>query len=55
VLIVDSRRVSLELHARAANWEPAVFKKLGDAVELKSLGAGFTLAELYERTPLEAL
>jgi Uma2 family endonuclease len=52
VLIIESQRVRLELHDRAAGWQPRVFAEPQSLVTLGAFGLSFRLADLYYGTSL---
>jgi Uma2 family endonuclease len=52
-IVIDSRRIGLQIHARRNGWAPETFDKPADVVELPEFGLRCTLGELYRRTPLD--
>jgi Uma2 family endonuclease len=52
VLIIDSRRIWLELHSRDADWQPRLFEEPDSIVKLNAFALSFKLGELYAGTPL---
>ena len=53
-LLIEQRRVHVEVLARATGWKPAVFSRLDDVLEPAEFGFRTTLANLYRGTPLSA-
>lgn len=52
VLVIDSRRIRLELHSRDGDWQPQLFTDLEGLVELSAFALKFRIGELYVGTPL---
>jgi len=53
-LLIEQRRVGVELLTRAAGWAPKALDRLDDVLELPAFGLRASLASLYRGTPLQA-
>ena len=51
-LLIEQKRVHMEVLARATGWQPVVLDRLDDVLELAEFGFRATLAHLYRGTPL---
>jgi Uma2 family endonuclease len=52
-LVIDSRRVWLQMHSRRSDWRPVTLDASTDVLELPEFGLRCTVGELYRRTPLD--
>lgn len=50
-LLIEQKRVHLELLSKADNWQPTVLDRLEDMLELPAFGFCASLASLYRGTP----
>jgi Uma2 family endonuclease len=53
-VLIEQKRVHMEVLARATGWLPVALARLDDALELAEFGFRTTLANLYRGTPLAA-
>jgi Uma2 family endonuclease len=53
-LLIEQKRVRMEVRARAAGWEPVVLEGLDAVLELPEWGFHLPLAALYRGTSLDA-
>jgi Uma2 family endonuclease len=53
LLVIDSRKIAVELHARETGWTAQLFSKAEAILDLPSLGLRCPIGELYRRTPLD--
>jgi Uma2 family endonuclease len=51
-LLIEQKRVRVEVRARATNWESVVLEAVGAVLELPEWGFRMPLAALYDGTPL---
>jgi Uma2 family endonuclease len=53
-LLIEQKRVRVEVLARARGWAPTVLERLEDELELPEFGFRMPVADLYRGTPLAA-
>lgn len=53
VLLINARRIELELRARHDGWLPHLLNNADDAIDLPDFGFRCTLADIYRRTPID--
>jgi Uma2 family endonuclease len=51
-LLIEQKRVHVELLARADGWQPVLFDRLEDTIELPAFGFRVSLSGIYRGTPL---
>jgi Uma2 family endonuclease len=51
-ILIEQKRVRVELLARKQGWQPVMLEALGDALELPVFGFSMLLRDLYRGTPL---
>jgi len=51
-VVIDPREFMVEIYSKSRKWEPAVFKRPDDAIEMPEFGLRCTVADLYRGTPL---
>jgi len=52
-LVIEPRDFHVEIYARSRNWEPAVFTKADDPIEMPEFGLRCRVSDLYRGTPLD--
>ncbi len=52
-LVIDSRRVWLQVHARRNGWQSVTLEQSAATLDLPELGLHCALGDLYRRTPLD--
>jgi Uma2 family endonuclease len=52
-VVIEPRKIFLEIHAKSRNWEPAVLDKTDDTVEMPEFGLRCRVGDLYRGTPLD--
>jgi Uma2 family endonuclease len=52
-VVIDPKKYMVEIYARSAKWEPAVFKHPDDVIEMPEFGLRCVVADLYVGTPLD--
>jgi len=52
-LVIDSRHIWVQIHARAKAWEPVKVDNPADVIELPEFGLRCTAGDLYRRTSLD--
>ena len=53
-LLIEQKRVRVEVMARGNGWQPVVLDRLDAALDLPELGFSVRVADLYRGTPLHA-
>jgi Uma2 family endonuclease len=51
-VVIEPREFTVEIYAKSRKWEPLVFKRPGDVIEMPEFGLRCTVVELYRGTPL---
>ena len=51
-VVIDPREFMVEIYAKSRKWEPVVFKRPDDVIEMPEFGLRCTIADLYRGTPL---
>lgn len=52
-VVIEPREFLVELYAKNHDWEPAVFTKADDAIDMPEFGLRCRVGELYRGTPLD--
>jgi Uma2 family endonuclease len=52
-LVIDSRRMWIQIHSRLSSWEPVTFDDPAHVIELPEFALRCTLGQLYRHTPLD--
>ena len=52
ILLIEQKRVHVDVLARATGWQPVVLARLDEVLELAEFGFRASLANLYRGTPL---
>jgi Uma2 family endonuclease len=52
-LVIDSKRVWLQIYSRLRNWEPVTLDDPADVLELPKFGLRCAVGELYRQTPFD--
>jgi Uma2 family endonuclease len=51
-VVIDPREFMVEIYSKSRKWEPVVFKRPEDPVDMPEFGLRCTVADLYRGTPL---
>ena len=51
-VVIEPREFMVEIYSKSRKWEPVVFKRPDDAIEMQEFGLRCTVADLYRGTPL---
>ncbi len=54
VMVIEPRKILVEIYARRADWRPATLTKPDDPIDMPEFGLRCTVADLYSGTPLDA-
>jgi Uma2 family endonuclease len=52
-LVIDPRKLWVEIYAKTCGWEPVILKRPDDLIEMPEFGLRCRTADLYRRTPLD--
>jgi Uma2 family endonuclease len=52
-VVIDPREFMVEIYSKSRKWEPVVFKRPDDAIEMPEFGLHCFVADLYRSTPLD--
>jgi Uma2 family endonuclease len=51
-VVIDSRKILVEIHARSRGWEPAILERLDEVIDMPEFGLHCLVHNLYVGTPL---
>ena len=51
-VVIEPREFMVEIYAKSRKWEPLVFKRPDDVIEMPEFGLRCTVVDLYRGTPL---
>lgn len=54
-MVIEPRKIAVEIYAKKRNWQPTVFSQPDDRIEMPEFGLRCLLGELYRGTPLDPL
>lgn len=53
-VVIEPRELSVEIHAKTRNWQPAILSQADDVIDMPEFGLRCCVVDLYRRTPLDA-
>jgi Uma2 family endonuclease len=52
-VVIDSRKILVEIHAKSRGWKPTVLESADDVIDMPEFGLSCHVADLYRGTPLD--
>jgi Uma2 family endonuclease len=52
-VVIEPRKILVEIHAKRADWQPAILTMADDSIDMPEFGLSCRVADLYVGTPLD--